>query len=175
MAATETAGWLGANLSFWAITILVLVSAAFTVYARSIIQAAYSLFFTLLGMAGFYVLLGSGFLAIAQVIIYIGGILVLIMFGVLLTDRPIAAQTSSLKWTYAAASLGTGLLLVNVFIRIILSADWQPASALGEPREAIAELGHVLLGSQLLSLELAGLTLLLCLIGAAYLVRRREQ
>ena len=90
--------WSGANLTFWLLTAVVLLSAAVAAFARSIVQAAYALFFTLLGMAGYYALLGSGFLAITQVIIYVGGILVLLMFGVLLTNRPLeAAQKGNLR------------------------------------------------------------------------------
>ena len=82
--------WTGPNLSFWLITLVVVIPAFFAAFSRSIVRAAFSLFFTLFGMAGYYVLLGSDFIAVTQVIIYVGGILVLIMFGVLLTNLPLA-------------------------------------------------------------------------------------
>jgi NADH:ubiquinone oxidoreductase subunit 6 (subunit J) len=166
--------WLGANLSFWAVTLLVVISAAISAFSQNIVRAAFSLFFTLLGMAGFYVLLGSGFLAVTQVIIYIGGILVLLMFGVLLTDRPIGKPRGNFRLRYLLGSIVGALLLYNVFGRIILQTRWPIAEEIAEPRETIRELGRILLGEYLLALEISGMTLLLCLIGAAYLVRRRE-
>jgi NADH:ubiquinone oxidoreductase subunit 6 (subunit J) len=85
---TEAVGpWFNPTLSFILVSLLVIVSATVAAFARNIVNAAYSLFFTLLGMAGFYILLGSDFLAVTQVIVYVGGILVLLMFGVLLTNR----------------------------------------------------------------------------------------
>jgi NADH:ubiquinone oxidoreductase subunit 6 (subunit J) len=168
------ATWLGANLSFWAVTLLVVISAAISAFSQNIVRAAFSLFFTLLGMAGFYVLLGSGFLAVTQVIIYIGGILVLLMFGVLLTDRPIGTPRVNFRLRYLLGSIVGALLLYNVFGRIILQTRWSISGDISEPREPIRELGRILLGEYMLALEIAGMTLLLCLIGAAYLVRRRE-
>lgn len=170
-----TADWHGANLSFWLITIMVVASAAVAAFARNIVQAAYSLFFTLIGMAGYYVLLGSGFLAVTQVIIYVGGILVLLMFGVLLTNRPIEAMHDHLGWK---ALMGAGVgaaLLALVLGRIIVMTPWVTAPEPGVPEVVVRPLGHLLLSNYLLPLELAGMTLLLCLIGAAYLVRRQER
>lgn len=166
--------WQGANLSFCSIAAMVLISAAFAAFSTSITRAAYSLFFTLLGMAGFYVLLGSGFLAITQVIIYVGGILVLLMFGVLLTDRPTGRSSSNAFVRYLVGTLVCALLMTNVLMRIIFDTPWKIAPSLDEPREHLTELGRALIGDYLLPLEIAGMALLLCLVGAAYLVRRKE-
>lgn len=169
-----TADWHGANLSFWLITIMVLVSAGFAAFARNIVQAAYSLFFTLIGMAGYYVLLGSGFLAVTQVIIYVGGILVLLMFGVLLTNRPIESFHGEQPWKAVVGGLVGAAVLALVLGRIIVMTPWPQAPELAAPESVVGAIGHHLLSNYLLPLELAGMTLLLCLIGAAYLVRRRE-
>ena len=168
--------WSGANLTFWLLTAVVLLSAAVAAFARSIVQAAYALFFTLLGMAGYYALLGSGFLAITQVIIYVGGILVLLMFGVLLTNRPLeAAQKGTLRLYWAASIVG-GMMLFGVLLRIIASTSWKVTElGLGVPPSEVQPLGRLLLADYLLPLELSGMTLLLCLLGAAYLVRRQER
>ncbi|WP_319589248.1 NADH-quinone oxidoreductase subunit J [uncultured Desulfobulbus sp.] len=166
----------GAQLCFWLITVMVLVSGFVAAFARNIVQAAYSLFFTLIGMAGYYVLLGSDFLAITQVIIYVGGILVLLMFGVLLTNRPLErAQKGTLKLYLAGGLAGAGLLVLVLF-QIIMTTPWKMAAGpLAEPQSNLRPLGIKLMTQYLLPFELAGLTLLLCLIGAAYLVRRRER
>lgn len=164
----------GTQLSFWLITIVVLVSGAVAAFARNIVQAAYSLFFTLIGMAGYYVLLGSDFLAITQVIIYVGGILVLLMFGVLLTNRPMERAMKGTLRLYLVGTLAGAGLLFAVLFRIIMTAPWK-TGVLAAPQSHLRPLGKLLLGGYLLPFELSAVTLLLCLVGAAYLVRRRER
>jgi NADH-quinone oxidoreductase subunit J len=171
----STAAWQGANLSFWLITALVLGSAALAALSRSIVQAAFALFFTLLGMAGYYVLLGSGFLAITQVVIYVGGILVLLMFGILLTNRPMQRERPGAARLYVGAGLVAALLFLSVLAPVIVTAPWRVSAAAGAPPSDVRPIGRLLLGDYLLAFELAGGTLLLCLVGAAYLVRRRDQ
>ena len=144
-------------------------------FSRNIVQAAFSLFFTLIGMAGYYVLLGSGFLAVTQVIIYVGGILVLLMFGVLLTNRPIEQLQKGQGLRLLAGAVIGGGLLVAVLVRIVAMTPWPIVRTLEEPEVIVRPMGRLLMGDYLLPFELAGMTLLLCLIGAAYLVRRQER
>ena len=166
--------WQGANLVFWLITVLVVGSGFMAAFARHIVQSAYSLFFTLIGMAGYYVLLGSGFLAVTQVIIYVGGILVLLMFGVLLTNRPLERVQRGTGRLYLIAS-AVGAALLALLMYLTLATPWKQVTPLTEPAESVRPLGLMLLNEYLLPLEVVGVTLLLCLIGAAYLVRRHER
>ena len=167
--------WAGPNLSFWLVTLIVLVSGAMAAFARNIVQAAFSLFFTLLGMAGYYVLLGSAFLAITQVIIYVGGILVLLMFGVLLTHR-LFERPGRGYWRFYGVSIAFGaVLLIGVLVQIVLIAPWKTAGNLVMPESSTRLMGNLLLTDYLLPLEVVGMLLLLCLLAAAYLVRRRER
>lgn len=166
--------WSGPNISFWLITAMVVMSAAYATFAKSILRAAFSLFFTLFGMAGYYVLLGSDFIAVMQVIIYVGGILVLLVFGVLLTNRPWPSPVALSRKTQVVFSVPV-LLLSAVVFYMISQARWIESSSLGIPAYTVRELGKLFLGRYLLSLEIAGLTLLLCLVGAAHLLRRRER
>ncbi len=163
--------WQGSNLAFWIITAVVVVSAAGAALSKSIVQAAFCLFFTLVGMAGYYVLLGSGFLAVTQIVIYVGGILVLLMFGILLTNRPLQHDDGAGK-LYIASGIA-GALLLGVLVHLITSVQWAPRIFV-EPASDVRPIGRLLLSHYLLPFEVIGVTLLLCLIGAAYLVRRRE-
>jgi NADH-quinone oxidoreductase subunit J len=167
--------WQGANVSFYLITAIVLFSGAFAALSRSIVQAAFALFFTLLAMAGYYVLLGSGFLAITQVIIYVGGILVLLMFGILLTNRPLQRERKDAGRLYAIAGIIGAVLLFALLAVIIRQVPWLVTRDIAEPLGDVRPIGKQLLGQYLLPFELSGVTLLLCLVGAAYLVRRRER
>lgn len=160
-------------LSFVCITLLVVVSATVAAFARNIVNAAYSLFFTLIGMAGFYVLLGSDFLAVTQVIVYVGGILVLLMFGVLLTNRAQAElhEDSRLFWIGGAVA---AVFFFVVLAPIILSAAWGPR-VLTEPLPNTTGIGRGFLTNFVLPFEFSSVTLLVCLIGAAYMARRKEE
>src|SRR6266536_5738740 len=72
---------------FWILAVVTVGSAAVVVLSRSLIYSAFALLFTFFGVAGLYVLLGADFLAATQLLIYVGGILVLLLFGVMLTHK----------------------------------------------------------------------------------------
>ncbi|HKJ82064.1 MAG TPA: NADH-quinone oxidoreductase subunit J, partial [Ignavibacteriaceae bacterium] len=75
------------DIIFYLFAIITLVSAFFVVTTRNIIYSAYYLLFTFFGVAGIYVLLGADFIAIVQLVVYVGGILILLLFGVMLTNK----------------------------------------------------------------------------------------
>ena len=60
---------------------------SYVVSRKNVIHSAFALFFTLLGVSGFYVLLHADFIAITQIMVYVGGILILLIFGVMLTTK----------------------------------------------------------------------------------------
>src|SRR6185295_7089354 len=72
---------------FYVFAIVTVASSAVVVLARSLIYSAFALLFTFFGVAGLYLLLGADFLAATQLLIYVGGILVLLLFGVMLTHK----------------------------------------------------------------------------------------
>jgi NADH:ubiquinone oxidoreductase subunit 6 (subunit J) len=170
---TEAVGpWFNPTLSFILVSLIVLVSATVAAFARNIVNAAYSLFFTLLGMAGFYVLLGSDFLAVTQVIVYVGGILVLLMFGVLLTNRTEQELHEDGK-LFGLAGVVAALFFFVVLAQIIFTSNW------GERLDSellpnTTGIGEGLLTTYVLPFEFSSVTLLVCLIGAAYMARRKE-
>src|SRR5207245_6372762 len=72
---------------FYVFAAITVAAAAVVVLARSLIYSAFALLFAFFGVAGLYVLLGADFLAATQLLIYVGGILVLLLFGVMLTHK----------------------------------------------------------------------------------------
>ncbi len=157
---------------FYALAVIVFVSAVAAAFLRNIVTAAFALFFTLLGMAGFYVLLGADFLAITQVVVYVGGILILLLFGVLLTHRSIETLELETRGTYLLGLLG-GLLVYGVLHYFLFSVSW-PTPLMKPLEPTTAAIGQLLLNKYLLPFEVSSVTLLIALIGAAYLVRRRD-
>ena len=159
-------------IMFYSTAFVVVLSAMLAVYARNIVTAAFGLFFTLLGMTVFYVLLGADFLAITQVIVYVGGILILMLFGVLLTHRTIQTLSLDEPKTYLGGAIA-GILLFVVLVFVISSTHWAivPAKAYDPTTESI---GTLLLSKYLLPFEISSIILLIALIGAAYIVRRKD-
>src|SRR5204862_2634066 len=72
---------------FYVFATITVAAAAVVVLARSLIYSAFALLFTFFGVAGLYVMLGADFLAATQLLVYVGGILVLLLFGVMLTHK----------------------------------------------------------------------------------------
>ncbi len=75
------------QIVFYAFATITVASAAVVVFSRNLIYSAFGLLFTFFGVAVLYVYLGADFLAAAQMVIYVGGILVLLLFGVMLTHK----------------------------------------------------------------------------------------
>src|SRR5262245_65705456 len=72
---------------FYVLAAITVGSAGVVVFARSLIYSAFALLFTFFGVGGLYLLLGADFLAATQLLVYVGGILVLLLFGVMLTHK----------------------------------------------------------------------------------------
>lgn len=163
----------GELVVFWCLATLVVLSATIAAFARSIVNAAYALFFSLLGIAGVYALLGADFLAVTQVVIYVGGILVLLLFGILLTNRSLEALLQSKRRSeWIALLVGSGILAVQ--LAVLIGAIW-PIRAEPGLGNSTAPLGVLHLQKYVIPFEFASLTLLVALVGASYLVRRKER
>jgi NADH-quinone oxidoreductase subunit J len=162
-------------LVFYGLAAVVLVSCAFVVFSQKIEHACFGLFFTLVAVAGFFALLGADFLAVTQVVVYVGGILVLLLFGILLTSRTPLLLGLTSRRTYLLATLaGAGVFAILMVVVWQIGLAQYPAVA--PPRDSTIEsLGQLLLGRYLFPFEFASLTLLAALIGAAYLVRRKDR
>ena len=159
-----------ADLLFLFISILVIASAVNVVISSQLIYSAVSLLFTLFGVAGLYVFLYADFMAATQVIIYVGGILVLIIFGVMLTNKTdtpnIVSSSSNQVIGFFAASF---LFLIQ--LAVIVKTDWKQ----GEVQQiegTVDVIGSMLLWDYFLAFEVVSVLLLAALIGAAFLSRR---
>jgi NADH:ubiquinone oxidoreductase subunit 6 (subunit J) len=151
--------------------LLTVIPCFWVALSSNIVHAAFSLLVTLFGVAGLYVILGADFIGIVQIIVYIGGILVLIIFGVMMTQRakllPLSVQLPG--------RLFSGLLSVIILVVLIMAAKrslWPAAASLGNPEPTSAAIGGLLLGKYLAAFELASVLLLVALVGAVLIVRR---
>jgi NAD(P)H-quinone oxidoreductase subunit 6 len=155
---------------FYLIAIITVGSAVVVAFSRNIIYSAFSLLGTFAGVAGLYVFLGADFVAAVQVLIYVGGILVLILFAVMLTHR-----ITDVEITNRAAGRLPGLLVVAVFlvllIQTIRETPWVKAKEVVH-QPTTARIGDLFLENYLLPFELASLVLLAAMIGAVVLSRK---
>jgi NADH-quinone oxidoreductase subunit J len=157
---------------FWAFAALTVGSAAVVVLARSLIYCAFALLFTFFGVAGLYVLLGADFLAATQLLIYVGGILVLLLFGVMLTHKIYDLDLKSEVVQFVpGAIIAVGLFAI--LAAGALRTRW--ASGVGRaPAPTTEEIGRLFMSQYLLPFEAASILLLVALMGAAMIVRRKR-
>jgi NADH-quinone oxidoreductase subunit J len=147
-------------------------SAIGVVGSRDIVRAAVFLLFCLLGVAGVFLLLSAPFLAVVQLIVYAGGILVLIVFGVMLTGRSPLHHFEPSRWETIAAT-GLGIVLL-IGLGLAYSTAIFANRPMTPPADSAAAFGGVLLGPFLVPFEIASVLLLVVMIGAAYLAKRRK-
>lgn len=178
------------------------LSAVAVVVSQNIVRSAAWLLFTLAGTAGIYFLLGAEFVGATQLIVYVGGILVLVVFGVMLTAQGpfVSLKTGTGDWAIAGL---VALLLFGILTSSILRTTWPMASKGHVPNvpagQSAVALGLVFMGDKdaesnapitgvtgqrpmqrskigyLLPFEIVSVHLLVVLIGAAYLARAKRR
>ena len=160
------------EIIFLGLISVIAISAIWVVVSPNLVHSAVSLLFTLFGIAGLYVFLYADFMAATQVVIYVGGILVLIIFGVMLTnkiDKPVIESVSSNKIIGVLISS----FIFTMLSVVIIQTKW-PINENSLPGPSTVELiGKLILGKYLLPFELVSILLLASLVGAALLARKK--
>ncbi|HEY5123504.1 MAG TPA: NADH-quinone oxidoreductase subunit J [Ignavibacteria bacterium] len=161
------------SILFYLFALIIVVSAVYVVSTKNIIHSAVSLFITLFAIAAIYVLLYADFLAITQIMVYIGGILVLLIFGIMLTSKitNLDLKTKNLS-DLPAILFVAGLTGVLVFI--MLTTNWKTVPEPSKNDITINAIGKLLLTDYLLPFEVASIILLIALIGAAMYSRKEK-
>lgn len=162
------------EIVFYGFAAIVLISAAGVVFSRKMMYSAFSLLFTFFGVAGLYVLLNADFIAVTQIMVYIGGILILIIFGVMLTSKFVdldikSGTTGTVQ--YVLAGLAT-LVLGGFLINMYLNVDWFTAPV-PEVESTVKPIGILLMTEYFLAFQVAAILLLIAFIGAAKIARRK--
>jgi len=158
------------ELAFWFVIGMTVISAGIVVLSNQLIYSAMALLFTLFGVAGIYVFLWADFMAGVQLLVYIGGILVLIIFGIMLTNRISSVRLSQTNFQQGIGGV-VAIWLVILLSLVISKTQWFGAEAV-EPAGTVAGVGTLLLTKYLLPFEAISLLLLGALIGAAVLSRK---
>jgi NADH:ubiquinone oxidoreductase subunit 6 (subunit J) len=190
---------------FWLLALITGVSSIAVVVTQNIVRAATWLLFSLAGTAGIFFLLGADFVGSTQLLVYVGGTLVLVVFGVMLTAQGpfITMKTGPAEWAFSTV---VGLLLFGMLAASIagIKPVAAPKDRMDDPRTSASSivLGEAFLGidqatpagrlqgipadaalpsttrtpvSYLLPFEIVSVHLLVVLIGAAYLARAKRR
>jgi NADH:ubiquinone oxidoreductase subunit 6 (subunit J) len=150
------------------------LSALCILFTRDVLRAALYLLLCLLSAAALYIFMMAEFLAVAQILVYAGGIIIVILFGIMLTakisDKPLIVQHGNI-----VAGIIGGL---GVFM--LLAINLQPyfsrqAISLEGGGDRVFETGILLMTTYLLPFEIAGVLLLVALIGASFVATTSEK
>ncbi|MBV8774124.1 MAG: NADH-quinone oxidoreductase subunit J [Deltaproteobacteria bacterium] len=161
---------MGSLIIFYGLALVTVVSALFTAFSRNIVHSAFALFGALAGVAGIYALLSADFLFIIQIFIYIGGILVVTIFAVMLTQG-IADVNVSNRAVGVVPALVTVIAAGGVMLYAIFRTSWYRTKPVPVEPTTYA-IGNAFLGRYVLPFEIASLVLLTALIGAIVISRQ---
>lgn len=165
---------------FYAFVLLTVLSAGVVLLTRNVLYAAFSLMITFLSIAALYVTVGADFLAVTQLMVYVGGILILLIFGVMLTRKPrhessnrpnvVLTESRNVLLSIALAGGIFGLLMIT-----LLRGNFGLAEQRNfDPRpldSKVMAVGMGLMTNFVLPFELIGVLLMMALMGAAYLTK----
>lgn len=165
---------------FYIFSALTIAAGLFILFSKNLIYGAFALFVAFLGVAALYVLAGADFLAVSQIMIYVGGILVLLIFGIMLTQQKEKSDDASrhnrvevpVTRKFWGFLIGTGFFVL--LVRVIAASDFRMAGEEMSSKSTIKTIGVELMTSHLLPFEIAAILLLVALVGAAYLALNRN-
>lgn len=172
------------NTLFLLSAVLTLGGAIAVVYSQNLMHACIYLLASFFGVAGLYACIGADFLAATQLVIYAGGVVILMLFAIMLTGgtgnninryglEKIAAMGN--KKTYFFAGF-TAILASLVVLKIIANVlKNQPSTALTANAPTVERIGTILATDHILAFEISSILLLGALIGAAVISRPRKE
>jgi NADH-quinone oxidoreductase subunit J len=162
--------WRWDDLVFLALAGVLLGAALLVVLSRDIIRSGLWLVLSFAGLAGIYALLASPFMAVAQVLVYMGAISVLILFAIMITQSKAGPGRLVFQRQWWAGAIAA-VALVLLMLAAILLTTWPLAGDEIVPQTA-RDIAHLLFGDYLFAFEVVGVLLLAAVIGGLYLARR---
>jgi NADH:ubiquinone oxidoreductase subunit 6 (subunit J) len=162
-----------AQIVFIVLSAITLIGALGVVTNRNLFRCALFLVLSFVGVAGLYILLEAEFLAMVQILVYVGAISILIIFAIMLSRRLMSPEfrASNEQWVWALAA---AVALFAILAVILLRVSWPTVSA-PAPANAISALGQALVNPNqyLLVFEVASVLLVVALVGAVIIARER--
>ena len=157
----------GFHLAFWSLAAITVGGALMVIVSRNLIHAVIFLILSFLGVAGLYLTLSAEFLALVQILVYVGAIAVLMLFAIMLTPHA-GRDNSETPMRYPAAILMGLVIAAGVFVA--LDTDWGVMREAAVPGQ-VRIIGESLINSYVLPFEIAAVLLTAALVGAVALAR----
>jgi len=159
----------GQEVAFLILAVIGGLAGLLVVTSRNVVHAALYLVVALASVAGVYLLLAAPFVAFVQVIIYVGAIVVLLLFGIMLTRAPVGRRVLDNTLRVGAFVVGAGLFTM---LTVFLAGAFGSERISNQAATATAALGESLFRNYVLPFEAVSVLLLAALIGAIVLARR---
>ncbi len=161
----------GLDIAFWVLAVVGIAAALAVVLLQNIFRAALTLILCFMTVAGIYVTLSADFLAAVQILIYVGGISILIILAVMLT-REVQHGSPSNRLRFPAFIVA--VLFAGVVVFALINTSWPVSTAQPLEPTTLALAGKLLgEGGFILAVEIAGTLLLAAILGAIVLVREK--
>ena len=158
------------NIIFGILALAMVVAAFMLVTTMNVVRAALFLAMVVAGAAGQFLLLAAEFVAVVQVLVYIGAIIVLLLFGVMLTRAPIGRDSdldNDQRWLSALVAV----FLLGALGAVLLDA-WGDDKIRFGPIQSVGEVSDAIFGPYVIAFEVASILLLAALVGAVAIARR---
>jgi NADH-quinone oxidoreductase subunit J len=161
------------NVAFGIFCLIAVIGALYVLYSKNVLYASYGLLISFLGVAGIFVFAGGEFVSAAQIMIYIGGILILLIFGIMLSsNKKMGKGRLNIENKDMVFSLTIAVSLSLLLSFLVLESKFNISSF--KPQQHIKNLGYNLMTDSVLVLEIIGVLLLMALIGATYIAKKDE-
>ena len=164
---------LAAKFGIYAVMAAILIFALGVVTLRNLFHCALCLAAALIGTAVIYVALQAEYLAVIQILLYVGGVVTLVIFAIMLTEH-LAAKT--VRQNNAQSPLAiTGLLgFVALLTAVILKTPWPVTAAALKAKVSVMGLGEALMGAYVFPFEVISIILIAALIGAVVIAKKDD-
>ena len=159
-------------VSFAILSLFVIAGALGVVLLSNIVYSAFLLGFVFICISGLYILLNAGFVAAAQVLVYVGAVNVLILFGIMLVNKQEDFAPVEREWIGRATTAAVCVGIFGLLAKMVTSHPWLLSSEPAAGDSAIDVIGKHFFTDFLLPFELASVLLLIALVGAIILARR---
>jgi NADH-quinone oxidoreductase subunit J len=177
-----------AQVVFFVLGFVVLASALMVAASKNLVRSIFMFFVTLFALAGLYVFALADFVAITQIVIYVGGVLVLMLFAFMLTNKEVLNNLQNSNKRFISLQKLPALLVAALFLLVLVNAiikaqpdslAWiqasvQNANVIQPADNMVPNIGVGLMTRYLLPFEVVSIFLMMALIGAAHLARKEE-
>lgn len=160
----------GAEIAFLIFGLIIILGTVIMILTKQVVRALIAFVTVLLSLAGVFILFNADFLAAVQILVYAGGIVILLAFGIMLSDR----TAGKLVNKSSNGIIGVLIALAMGAIIITKVSGYRSIPSEASP-DQVRQIGVSLVSNHLLAFELIAFILLVVLVGAGYLAKKRAE